>query len=170
MIFRISFLWRVAWICGVFWGAVFWSAEGIAGDLRVHITGLRNTEGTVHLGLYNHPDAFPKPKATVRDQVVPAALSASQAVIFGDLPPGEYALAMYHDENSNGAFDQGLLGWPLEGFGFSQGARPFLGPPSFSSAAFSLGPQGGEIMVEFTYWQADKDRQPHGFTTGPWRP
>ena len=54
---------------------------------------------------------------------------------------------MYHDENGNGEFDQGFLGIPLEDYGFSNGASGFLGPPSFSDAAFPLSGEGGRITI-----------------------
>jgi uncharacterized protein (DUF2141 family) len=50
---------------------------------------------------------------------------------------GTYALAFLHDENSNGVLDRDLIGWPQEGFGFSNDASPGLGgPPSFDTASF----------------------------------
>jgi outer membrane protein len=54
-----------------------------------------------------------------------------------DLPGGDYALVVYHDENGNGRLDKNFIGIPREPLGFSNRYRP-KGPPTFSRAAFRL--------------------------------
>jgi len=71
--------------------------------------------------------------------------------VFTDLAPGAYAVAAYHDENGNGEFDQGFLGLPLEGYGFSRDASGFLSAPSFSSAAVLLEEGGKTIRIRLSY-------------------
>jgi uncharacterized protein (DUF2141 family) len=39
--------------------------------------------------------------------------------VFSGLPPGDYAVFVFHDEDSDGVFDTGFLKRPLEGRGFS---------------------------------------------------
>jgi uncharacterized protein (DUF2141 family) len=71
-------------------------------------------------------------------------------VVFNDLPPGEYAAAVFHDENSSGAFDTNFLGLPEEGYGFSNGTRAGFGPPSFDEAAVAVTSEA-VTEVEMTY-------------------
>lgn len=54
-----------------------------------------------------------------------------------NLASGEYALAVYHDENGNGRLDENFIGIPSEPLGFSNRYWP-QGPPAFSKAAFKL--------------------------------
>ena len=54
-----------------------------------------------------------------------------------DLDESHYAVAIYHDKNSNGEFDT-FLSIPQEKFGFSNDAKVFFGPPSFDEASFYL--------------------------------
>ena len=54
------------------------------------------------------------------------------------LPPGEYALLAYHDENGNGELDFRPLGIPKEPIAVSNGAGRLLGPPRFDSAKFAV--------------------------------
>jgi len=49
---------------------------------------------------------------------------------------------------SNDDFDQGLLGIPLEAYGFSNGAIAFLGPPSFEDASFELAEPSGLVIID----------------------
>ncbi len=65
--------------------------------------------------------------------------------------PGTYALALLHDENGNGEMDSNFLGLPQEGYGFSNDAKVFLGPPSFEAASFKLGPGRGAITLSVVY-------------------
>ena len=60
-----------------------------------------------------------------------------EQVIITDLKESFYAIAIYHDQNSNNKFDT-FLSIPQEKFGFSNDAKVFFGPPSFDEAAFYL--------------------------------
>ncbi|MDR0612870.1 MAG: DUF2141 domain-containing protein, partial [Dysgonamonadaceae bacterium] len=55
-----------------------------------------------------------------------------------ELPEGEYAISVYHDENDNNKLDTGVFGIPTEGYGFSNNVKGFMGPPSFKESKFSL--------------------------------
>ena len=62
---------------------------------------------------------------------------------FENLPPGAYALTVYHDKNSNGQLDKNFLLLPTERYGFSNNARImmfFL--PSFGAARFVMAEAG----------------------------
>lgn len=109
----------------------------LAATLEVEIAGLVSDKGDVHVALYDNPDAFPDSDGMRAEaKIVPAGKRA--AVTFPGLAPGRYAIAVYHDENGNHDFDQGLFGIPLEDYGFSSAAVAFFGPPSFDAAAFDV--------------------------------
>ena len=118
-------------------------------DLMVTVTALRSTEGTVHVALYDSREGFPDSDHILDDLVVPASNPTAR---FTGIAPGTYAVAVYHDENGNGEFDQGLLGIPREGFAFSTGARALFGPPAFDDAAFVVEPDGTAVTIPMTYW------------------
>lgn len=104
---------------------------------------LRNTNGVVRLCVTRRPASFPGGCEQDPDAVkltAPAALQIK--IILHDLAPGEYAVALFHDENGNGRLDRwGPL--PTEGFGFSRNPRLGFGPPSFRQASFTIG--AGEV-------------------------
>ena len=116
------------------------------------MTGLRSDAGFVEFGVYATPESFPKSDGMIAGSRAP--ISGGQAVgVFGDLAPGTYALAIYHDENDNRRFDRNAVGVPLEGYGFSNDARPVLFvPPSFADAAVSVPAEGAAIAIRMTYW------------------
>ena len=102
------------------------------------IDGVRaSLGGRLYIGLYDSGERFPERNAQIRQ--ARADVEGPQArVVFEDLPPGRYAIAVFHDENGNAMFDQGLFGIPLEGFGFSRDAEVMFGSPSFDDAAFAV--------------------------------
>ncbi len=113
------------------------SAPAAHGDVSATVTGLRSTHGQVLACLTHSSRRFPncarEPEA--RKLVVPAGLRVD--LDFGQVPAGTYAIALVHDENSNGKLDKRLI-MPSEGFGFSRDAPVRLGPPSFGEAAFAV--------------------------------
>ena len=122
----------------------------LAEELRVTVTELRSERGNVHIALYSRPESFPKSDGMLTDAVLPARAGGVTAA-FPGLAPGAYALAVYHDENGNGEFDQVLFGIPLEGFAFSNGATPFFGPPDFTDAAIELTGPVTDVTIPITY-------------------
>ncbi|MBB3938892.1 uncharacterized protein (DUF2141 family) [Novosphingobium fluoreni] len=118
-------------------------------DVSAVITGLRSHNGQLMACLTARPDTFPNcqndPEA--RRLIVPAT---SPTLDFGRVLTGRYAIAVIHDENSNGKLDKRLM-IPREGFGFSQDAPVVMGPPKFSSAAFPVGSVGERLSIKMRY-------------------
>jgi uncharacterized protein (DUF2141 family) len=70
---------------------------------------------------------------------------------FLDIASGTYALAVIHDENSNGKLDTNWLGIPTEGYGFSNDAKALLGAPSFAAANFAYDGRNLELTSRLLY-------------------
>ena len=93
------------------------------------------TDGTVVFVLFDTANTF----GDLRDptKVVKQSLDGRQVFYIRDVPRGEYALMVYHDENENGRLDKNFIGIPTEPLGFSNRYKP-KGPPSYKRAAFVL--------------------------------
>jgi uncharacterized protein (DUF2141 family) len=70
---------------------------------------------------------------------------------FADIPPGTYALAVFHDENMNGQLDTNRLGIPTEGYGFSNDVKGVFGAPAFSAASFAYDGRTLELTISLRY-------------------
>jgi uncharacterized protein (DUF2141 family) len=70
---------------------------------------------------------------------------------FEDIPPGTYALAVFHDENMNGKLDTNWLGIPTEGYGFSNDVKALLGAPPFSAASFQCDAGTLDLTISLLY-------------------
>lgn len=126
------------------------TAPALAADLTVRVTGLRSAAGEVRVALYAGREGFATRDGMTDERVVPIGREGAVAV-FSALAPGRFALAAFHDENGNRRFDRNLLGIPVEGYAFSNGARGFLSAPAFEAAAIAVGDGGAEITIEMGY-------------------
>jgi uncharacterized protein (DUF2141 family) len=100
-------------------------------EIRIVVNGVRNQKGSVICTLWagTNPDIFP----TIGTELhkISAPIQGGQGVCeFKGLPAGAYAASVFHDENGNGKFDR-RLGYPLEGYGFSNNVKPMVRAPSF---------------------------------------
>lgn len=73
--------------------------------------------------------------------------SASSVQIAFSVEPGNYALALFHDMNSNGKMDKNMFGIPKEPYGFSNDFRPKFSVPKFSDCQFSVGEGGRTVRI-----------------------
>lgn len=112
--------------------------------LTVTVNNVRSDEGQVRVAVYTQ-DNWLGQEPFARVWTPPEGDSVTAKF---SLPLGEYAVAVLHDLNDNGRMDYRLLRLPKEPFGFSNGAKPKLGPPPFEDAAFSLGAEGLSITIE----------------------
>jgi len=103
--------------------------------LEVKITGFKNSTGKVKVGLYNSEFTFLK---TIYKSQASAIQNATADVIFTDLPKGDYAVSVYHDENENGQLDKNMFGIPSEDYAASNNAKGMMGPPKYADAKFSV--------------------------------
>jgi uncharacterized protein (DUF2141 family) len=118
----------------------------------VRILDIRNSTGTVACALFESPAGFPIEFLHYATNVMVIKIRETHARCdFEDIPPGTYALAVVHDENMNGKLDTGLLGVPLEGYGFSNDAKAWLGAPSFSAASFPYDGHNLELTLSLHY-------------------
>ncbi|MGZ5659825.1 MAG: DUF2141 domain-containing protein [Usitatibacter sp.] len=120
--------------------------------IHVKILDIRNSTGTVACALFESAAGFPVEFLNSATNLMVIKIRKSNARCdFEDIPPGTYALAVIHDENMNGKLDMGLLGIPVEGYGFSNDARAWFGAPSFSVASFPYDGRNLEMTITLHY-------------------
>lgn len=127
------------------------SAFAQAGNtISVPVSGLRNSNGDVRCGLFNSAATFPKAGQEFKGVI--ATIANRQAVcVFTDVPPGTYAVALFHAEKGETKMRTGFFGQPEEGYGFSRNATGSMGPPAFSDAAYAYPGGAANFPVTITY-------------------
>ncbi len=127
------------------------SASPGAPAIEIEVVGLRNDKGQVGCSLFASPDGFPRDGDKVVRHVW-APIHARKALCrFDGMPNGRYAAVVFHDENSNGEFDENAVGMPLEGYGFSNNAAALFSPPDFKSASFDYSGRNLYQVVNIRY-------------------
>ena len=122
------------------------------GSVDADISGLRSAKGQVLVCLTARPDHFPDCQDDPQARRMKIAVDSSHPtdMVFADLPSGDYAIAVIHDENGNNKLDT-LLGIPREGFGFSRNPAVGFGPPRFSAARFAVTSGAVDETVRIKY-------------------
>jgi uncharacterized protein (DUF2141 family) len=121
--------------------------------LRIHVDGLRNSNGVVGSVIFKSPDGWPEDKnKSFRHGPTPIAAGERQAlVVWSHLPPGDYAVAAIHDENRNAKLDRNFIGIPKEGFGFANNPHVGLSAPPFAAAVVHVGCPSTETSIHLQY-------------------
>ena len=123
-------------ICLFLYTIVFFNDLKCA-ELVIKILNNEEKKGSIHFALYDNPEFFPENEGKKIGFKKMVTELVDEQVIITDLKESFYAIAIYHDQNSNNKFDT-FLSIPQEKFGFSNDAKVFFGPPSFDEAAFYL--------------------------------
>lgn len=114
--------------------------------LSVTLTNVNKSGGTIRLALYKPGAKFGSTKPDYA-KLIAVGKAGNQTVDF-DVPPGRYAVAMYHDLNNNDKLDKNAVGYPKEPFGFSNNFRPRFSSPDFEDCAFDHKAGGTSISIK----------------------
>jgi uncharacterized protein (DUF2141 family) len=110
-------------------------------SIVVNVSGLNNDKGVIRIALFNDKDKYSRDKGTAADAFQKEAVSIKDKTVshtFTNIPYGDYAIKVYHDEDNSGRFYTGAFGIPKVQYGFSNNAKGAFGPASFEKAKFSL--------------------------------
>ena len=114
-----------------------------ADELIVRVDNIKEA-GEIHIAIYDNAEAFEADRgekggaAPGITQGTIEMVEPGSVIYRYELPPGSYAIGIFHDANLNNRLDNYFFGVPREQYGFSNNARGFIGPPSFEDAAFSV--------------------------------
>jgi uncharacterized protein (DUF2141 family) len=84
-------------------------------------------------------------------QKVQAISASTELLLFQGVPPGDWAIMAFHDQNNNNKLDTNVMGIPVEGTGFSRNAVGNYGPPKFEQAVEKLTGDKQQIKFRMTY-------------------
>lgn len=119
-------------------------------SFEIKVTNIKETEGTIRIGIYVDPQAWKDSKPDHKLEARPS-LQESSAVI--DLPPGDYAASVYHDVNDDSEINRKKGGFrmPTEPYGFSNDARPRFGLPGWKRVKFTIAEDSTEHTISLVH-------------------
>lgn len=107
------------------------------GILVIKITGFESDVGECWFGLDNSEEVFESKDTVFIGKILPI-VNREVNLTIENVAYGNYAIRVFHDENSNGKLDTNFLGIPTENYGYSNNASGWFGPPSWEKAVFQL--------------------------------
>lgn len=106
-------------------------------QIELRFTHFRNDKGLVRVAVYNNAKNFCNEDIKPLKEISAKITQGESTVAISDLPNGDYAITVLHDENEDAVMNY-LLGLPREGYAFSNNARPGFSKPSFSSCQIKV--------------------------------
>ena len=123
------------------------AAPAMAEDVTVTLTGVQ-ARGGVLLATLQTQGQFMQPAGAYGERIAGPAAGVVR-VRFRDVAPGDYALMVLHDEDSDGQMK--LNGYmPAEGWAMINGDS-LRGPPTFDLVKFTVSASGADISVPMSY-------------------
>ena len=106
-------------------------------SIMVRVTDLRKNSGKLLIALYDGTTPFLSEKSLPPGFVADIKNGKAEKLIT-NLPAGEYAISVMHDENGNSHMDYNALGIPVEGYGLSNNVRIYFSKPAYKPCTFMI--------------------------------
>lgn len=104
--------------------------------ITLEVYGFDNLNGDLAVAVNNSSTQFNSNTNTYIDTII-LVTSNKITLVFDDVAVGNYAISVFHDEDSDGELDVGsFLGIPEEGFGFSNNPAIGFSQPDFNDCKF----------------------------------
>lgn len=105
--------------------------------LAVTIDNITSVDGPLMIQILGSEAAFAGKAPASASLILPARIG-SISLTLDALPPGQYAIRVMHDRDSDGELKTNLVGMPKEPWGISNNAAGNFGPPKWQDAAFTI--------------------------------
>jgi uncharacterized protein (DUF2141 family) len=118
----------------------------------LEITNLQSQNGRVEIAVFNQENCFLDEKKYFLRLTLGIEPGKKSIQTTLDLPPGEYAISVFHDENNNKKLDKNWVGIPTEPYGFSNNFKAKWGAPTWEKTRFSVGKTTQNLSIRVEKW------------------
>lgn len=108
------------------------------GNIKINFENIQLATGSIKVALYRSAETFLDKENAAAYFSFKINEKGSLAATINDIEYGEYAIAVFHDENSNGELETNLLGIPTEPYCFSGSGHSKWKPPVYEDAKFRV--------------------------------
>ncbi|MEZ4952212.1 MAG: DUF2141 domain-containing protein [Saprospiraceae bacterium] len=126
------------------------SSKGI---IKVNFENIQLAKGSIKLALYRSAETFLDTENAAGFYSFKINEKGSLSATINDLEYGEYAIAVFHDENSNGELETNLLGIPTEPYCFSGSGHSKWKPPVYEDAKFVVSENEITLTLRLEKWK-----------------
>ncbi len=108
------------------------------GRIQLSVKETKSDSGVVRVLIFNDKTGFPEdPNQAFKAMELKISNTIAAAEII-DLPPGEYAIAVFHDKTGHGKIRKNSIGIPIDSYGFSNNPSILFGAPSFQKCVVKV--------------------------------
>ncbi|MFT4030932.1 MAG: DUF2141 domain-containing protein [Siphonobacter sp.] len=109
-------------------------------------TNLKNTRASIIVGVFRKQDTFTKDP--YKGYKLDPKGGSSSTLFIDDLPYGEYAIAVFQDENGDGKLTTNFIGIPKEPYCFSNNFRPKVSAPKYVQCKFDYSEKSHQFYLQ----------------------
>jgi len=118
-----------------------------ASNLTVNLDGVRGSGGTLFVSVQTREQFMQEQGAA--GSVVSSPQAGAHQFSF-QVPAGDYAVSVWHDDNGNGRFDKDDSYMPLDGWAMTN-SEQLRGEPSFDQVRMQIGDAPAQVRLSMTY-------------------
>jgi len=130
---------------------LLFTSEAAAAGLTVHVEGVTNERGFIRLAVHQTLKSY---QSDNDDKAFRLAMTEARTpgviLHIPSLPPGSYAIKVFHDENSDGILNRNYFGVPTEPYGISNNVRARFSLPPFDTALIKVHESATETTIKLT--------------------
>ncbi len=116
-----------------------------AAPIEVAVSNVTQAKGRVHVDVCSQKQFLTSD--CVHSAEAPAVIGTT-IVTVPNVPPGAYAVQVFHDLDGDGKLKRGLFGVPKEPVGFSRDAPIHFAPPHWQDAMFDHGGEPQRVALK----------------------
>jgi uncharacterized protein (DUF2141 family) len=121
--------------------------ETVPPKFEILITEAKSDKGMIRILIFPGENGFPdQPQKALKNYSIRPKNRACE-VVLTDLPAGNYAVTVIHDEDEDGKLNTNPVGYPTEKFGFSNNPKIYFSAPSFEKTKVSFGTNDKKILI-----------------------
>ena len=105
--------------------------------LVLKISNIQKMQGDIKIGIFKSDSSFLKEDLALKNYSI-KVIKNTAFITITDLPKGEYAISMFHDENSDNKMNTNFIGIPKEPYGFSNNVKPKMSAPKYKECKFNF--------------------------------
>lgn len=129
----------------------FISSNLRAADLTIEVSGLKNSRGKLQIVVFDQEETYKnynikKAYASVSKTIH----NGKNTITLHDIPRGDYAISLLHDENNNNQMEMNMSKMPLEGYGTSN-ANDKYAQLSFRDAQVKILSSNKKVNINVFY-------------------
>lgn len=125
--------------------------ERAEGSIKVIVTQVNNKDGEVMVALFATEKGFPYETGYAVQKLKGKAANGSVGVTFTSIPPGVYAIALFHDTSGDGKLNTNFMGIPKEGYGVSNNSYNTFSAPDYKTSSFNHTHELTELTIRVKY-------------------